>query len=173
VCVSVCNRAPPGLVSKVHRASLQLSRKCLPRRRSARKCPALSTSARRVQLTWRPTEPSWNTSREGVFTSTLFSSYPSHNSRALALLREQPACALLESAHSEYMKLRSGTSKCPRQPAVYNLLGGPPNRRGIPVAREFSCSFSSVRTLRTIPGLSYFFVNSPPAHSSKVRTPST
>ena len=117
VCMCVCNRAPPGLVSKVHRtfvayrASLQLSRKCLPRRRSARKCPALSTSARRVQLTRRPTEPSWNTSREGVFTSTLFSSYPSHNSRALVLLREQPACALLESAHSEYMKLRSGSSK--------------------------------------------------------------
>ena len=62
---------------------------------------------------------------------------------------------------------------CPRQPAVYNLLGGPPNRRGIPVAREFSHPLSSVRTLRTIPGLSYFFVNSPPAHSSKVRTPST
>ena len=64
---------------------------------------------------------------------------------------------------------------CPRQPAVYNLLGGPPNRRGIPVAREFSHPLSSVRTLRTIPGrgLSHFFVNSPPAHSSKVRTPST
>ena len=105
----VCNRAPPGLVTfrlvrvlkkrrrtfVAHRASLQLSlqqlaRSCLPRRRSARKCPALSTSARRVQLTRRPTEPSWNTSREGVFTSTLFSSHASHNFRALVLLREHP-----------------------------------------------------------------------------------
>ena len=47
---------------------------------------------------------------------------------------------------------------CPRQPAVYNLLGGPSAHR-IPVAREFSRPLSSVRTLRTIPGLSYFFVN--------------